>query len=127
MTTSSSRVVVVALVMFVAVGIASADPAAAPGWSRGQQTLALKYDECVKRMGSALQALGYRRDDQPGGNFAVGIKNPHMAMIICGPTTDGKMLVQTVVASNGDGGGRERVCLQTEMEKPGSDPSCRPS
>src|SRR5713226_6904250 len=79
----------------------------APGWSRGQQNLAIGYDECVRRMPAALQAEGYRRDDQPGGNAAVGIKNVHMAVIICSPAPDARMLVQIVVASNGDGGGAE--------------------
>lgn len=92
----------------------------APGWSRGQQNLAISYDECVRRMPAALQAEGYRRDDQPGGNFAVGIKNVHTAVIICSPAPDARMLVQIVVASNGDGGGRERQCLQAQMEQPGA-------
>ncbi len=98
--------------------------ASAPGWSRGQQNLAISYDDCVRRMASALQAEGYRRDDQPGGNFAVGIKDPHAAVIICGPAPDNKMLVQIVVASNGDGGGHERQCLQAQMERPGTYNGC---
>jgi len=99
---------------------AYASLAQAPGWSRGQQNLALTYDECVRRMPQALQAEGYRRDDQPGGNFAIGIKGVHMAAIICSPAPDARMLVQIVVASNGDGGGIERQRLQAQMEQPGS-------
>ena len=96
--------------------------AQAPGWSRGQQNLGISYDECARRMPAALQAEGYRRDDQPGGNFAVGIKGVHTAVIICSPAPDAKMLVHVVVASNGDGGGSERQRLQAQMERPGSGP-----
>jgi len=94
--------------------------AQAPGWSRGQQSLAISYDECMRRAPAALSAEGYRRDDQPGGNFAVGIKDVHTAVIICSPAPDAKMLVHIVVASNGDGGGTERQRLQAQMERPGS-------
>lgn len=104
-----------------AAALTSLEPqASAPGWSRGQQNLAIGYDVCVRRMSAALSAEGYRRDDQPGGNFAAGIKDPHTAVIICGPAPEGRMLVQIVVASNGDGGGRERQCLQAQMEQPGA-------
>jgi hypothetical protein len=95
-----------------------------PGWSRGQQNLSITYDECMRRAPAALQAEGYRRDDQPGGNFAVGIKEVHTAVIICSPAPDAKMLVHIVVASNGDGGGVERQRLQAQMERPG--PAARP-
>ena len=98
----------------------SAALAQAPGWSRGQQNLAITYDECVRRMPAALAAEAYRRDDQPGGNFAVGIKGVHTAVIICSPAPESRMLVQIVVASNGDGGGVERQRLQARMERPGS-------
>jgi hypothetical protein len=94
--------------------------AQAPGWSRGQQNLAISYDECMRRAPAALSAEGYRRDDQPGGNFAVGIKGVHTAVIICSPAPEAKMLVHIVVASNGDGGGLERQRLQAQMERPGA-------
>jgi len=107
------------LVCSVAFGVSvQVSFAQAPGWSRGQQTLALSYNDCVGRMAAALQAEGYRRDDQPGGNFAVGIKDVHTAVIICSPAPDSKMLVQIVVASNGPGGGAERQKLQAQMERP---------
>ena len=94
--------------------------AQAPGWSRGQQNLALSYDDCVRRMPAALQAAGYSQDGNSGGNFVAGTKAIHTAVIICSPAPEAKMFVQIVVASNGDGGGRERQCLQAEMERPGS-------
>lgn len=109
-------------------GSATLSLAQAPGWSRGQQNLALAYDECVRRAPAALQAEGYRID-YAAGNFAVGIKQVHTAVIICSPAPDAKMLVHVVVASNGDGGGTERERLQAQMERPGSgqEPSaCRP-
>jgi len=104
----------------VFLGTATASFAQAPGWSRGQQNLAISYDECVRRMPAALQAEGYSRDANSGGNFVAGIRGVHTAVIICSPAPDARMLVQIVVASNGDGGGRERERLQAQMERPGS-------
>ena len=92
----------------------------APGWSRGQQSLALSYDDCVRRMPAALQGEGYGQDPNSGGNFVAGTKAIHTAVIICSPAPEARMLVQIVVASNGDGGGRERQCLQAQMEQPGA-------
>ena len=94
--------------------------AQAPGWSRGQQNLALSYDDCVRRMPVALQNEGYSRDPNSGGNFEAGSKGVHTAVIICSPAPDSRMLVQIVVASNGDGGGIERQRLQAQMERPGA-------
>jgi hypothetical protein len=86
----------------------------APGWSRGQQNLAISYAECLRRANQAIQNEGYRTD-YAGGNAVVGIKSVHTAVIICSPAPDAKMLVQIVVASNGEGGGVERQRLQAEM------------
>jgi hypothetical protein len=66
----------------------------------------------------ALQNEGYSRDANSGGNFVAGSKGVHTAVIICSPAPDSKMLVQIVVASNGDGGGLERQRLQAQMEQP---------
>jgi len=89
----------------------------APGWSRGQQSLPIGYDECVNRAYRALEAEGYRIDNAAGGSFAVGIKGFHTAVIMCTPGADGKTTVNIVVASNGDGGGTERQRLQARMEQ----------
>ena len=86
----------------------------APGWSRGQQSLAISYAECLNRARHAIQNEGYRTDYN-AGNFVVGIKGYHTAVIICDPVTASKMSVQVVVASNGPGGGVERQRLQAEM------------
>lgn len=86
----------------------------APGWSRGQQSLAISYGECLNRARHAIQNEGYRTDYN-AGNFVVGIKSVHTAVIICDPVTASKMSVQVVVASNGPGGGVERQRLQAEM------------
>ena len=103
----------------------STEPQAqAPGWSRGQQNLAITYDDCVRRMSGALQAEGYNKDPNSAGNFVAGTKAVHTAVIICGPAPESRMLVQIVVASNGDGGARERQCLQAQMERPGSYSGC---
>ncbi len=86
----------------------------APGWSRGQQLLALTYDECVGRARSALQAESYRID-QAAGNFAAGVKEAHTAVIICNPV-GAKEVVNIVVMSNGGDGGAQRQRLQARME-----------
>jgi len=103
----------------VFLSLANASMAQAPGWSRGQQNLAISYDECLRRASAALQGEGYRID-YAGGNFAVGIKGVHTGVIICSPAPESKMLVHIVVASNGDGGGVERQRLQARMEGSGS-------
>src|SRR5580765_1425767 len=108
------------LCAFMICASAHSSLAQAPGWSRGQQNLALGYDECVQRMSVALQAEGYNKDSNSGGNFVAGTKAIHTAVIICSPAPEAKMFVQIVVASNGEGGGRERQCLQAQMERPGS-------
>jgi hypothetical protein len=105
-------------VFFLLLVCASPDAALAqaPGWSRGQQNLIISYDECVKRAPMALQAEGYRID-YAAGDFAVGIKAVHAAVIMCNPA-GANMWVNIVVASNGDGGGIERQKLQAQMERP---------
>jgi hypothetical protein len=116
-----SRISFLAITFALLLFFAPAALAQAPGWSRGQQDLAITYDECMRRGPAALQAEGYRIDYN-AGNFAVGIKNVHTAVIICSPAPDSKMLVQIVVASNGEGGGTERQQLQARMEQPGLPP-----
>ena len=102
------------------VGPAAVSPAGrAPGWSRGQQLLSITYDECVGRARTALQVEGYRID-HAGGNFAVGVKGAHTAVIMCNPV-GAKEVVNIVVMSNGDGGGDQRGRLQTRMEGPSRD------
>jgi len=113
---SKTRIIVMGLATTLAVGVAASAQAQPPGWSRGQQNLAISYDECVRRMAVALQAEGYGRDANSGGNFVAGTKGVHTAVIICSPAPNARMLVQIVVASNGDGGGYERQKLQARME-----------
>lgn len=87
--------------------VATSEPfvqqAQAPGWSHGQQNLAVTYDECVRRAPMALRAEGYRID-YAAGAFAVGIKNVHTAVVMCNQAPEGKTWVNIVVASNGEGG-----------------------
>lgn len=108
------------LFAFLMTFFASITVAQAPGWSRGQQNLAIGYDDCVRRMSAALQNEGYNKDPNSGGNFVAGTKDIHTAVIICSPAPESKILVQIVVASNGPGGGSERQCLQSQMENPGA-------
>lgn len=92
--------------------------AQAPGWSRGQQNLAISYDECVRRAVLALQAEGHRMD-YAAGAFAVGVREPHTSVIMCNAAPDGSTWVNIVVASNGDGGGSLRQRLQAQMDAGG--------
>ena len=89
--------------------------AQAPGWSRGQQLLAISYDDCVRRASQSLESAGYRIDHAAGA-FAVGQKSVHTAVITCNAGPEGKLWVNVVVASNGEGGGLERQQLQALME-----------
>jgi hypothetical protein len=99
----------------VPVGPGGVSPAGrAPGWSRGQQLLAITYDECLGRAKSALQAESYRID-QAAGNFAAGVKEAHTAVIMCNPV-GAKEVVNIVVMSNGGDGGSQRQRLQARME-----------
>lgn len=107
------------LLFLLLCSLTEASFAQAPGWSRGQQNLAITYDECVRRAQMALQAEGYRTD-YAAGAFVVGIKNVHTSVIMCNQAPEGKTWVNIVVASNGDGGGNERERLQAQMEQPGS-------
>jgi hypothetical protein len=121
-----SRVLLNLVCVGMLFGAAVTTFAQAPGWSRGQQNLAITYDECVSRMPAALQAEGYRID-RAAGDFAVGIKDVHAAVIICSPGPNSTMFVQIVVASNGDGGGTERQRLQARMEQAGVAPRPGPT
>jgi hypothetical protein len=93
--------------------------AQAPGWSRGQQLLSISNDVCVSRASQVLQLEGYRID-YAAGNFAVGIKDVHTAVVMCNSLEHDKTYVNIVVASNGEGGGLQRQRLQAQMENPGS-------
>jgi hypothetical protein len=98
-------------------GAAATATAGPPGWSRGQQELSISYEECLVRAPAALKAEGFKIDHE-AGDFVVGLKDVHTAVIICSPAPASKMLVHIVVASNGEGGGSEREKLQARMDKP---------
>ena len=86
----------------------------APGWSRGQQQLPVTWEECRRRSPQALQAEGYRLDNDTA--FSVGIRDPHTAVIMCNPAPEAKTWVNIVVASTGPGGAESRQRLQARME-----------
>jgi len=102
------------LTTFVIFGSATLSFAQAPGWSRGQQDLAISYDDCLRRASAALTAEGHRID-YAAGNFAVGITGVHTSVIICNPLAAVRNAVNIVVASNGEGGGALRERLQARM------------
>jgi hypothetical protein len=92
--------------------------AQAPGWSRGQQNIAISYDECLRRAGAALRTETFRIDYSAGA-FLVGIKDIHTAVIMCNPAPENRIWVNIVVASNGGGGGEQRQRLQALMDASG--------
>ncbi len=94
---------------------------AQPSMSRGQQSLTIRSDECLRRAALALRAEGYSSGGS--GNFAQGFKGEHGAYIICNDLSNGTTVVNIVVASlAGDAGvpGYERQRLQAQMERPGT-------
>lgn len=92
-----------------------------PGWSRGQQTLNISYNECLRRIQVALQGQAYRIDALQG-DFGVGYKGVNTAVIMCAPVNNTTEIVNIVVASNGPGGGVERQQLQALMQSGSAPP-----
>lgn len=111
--------------MVLAALVVSASPvlAQAPAISRGQQILAIPPEEAARRAPQALQAEGYRLDNN-GPTFIFGYKGVHAACIMWNAGADGKTYVNIVVASSppsdGDIAGRERQNLQRQMDVPSS-------
>ena len=96
---------------------------AQPVMSRGQQQLAIDYNECLKRAQGALRNVGFNTPG-PSGDSVNGFKDASGAYIICQPIP-GSMVVHIVVATVGnDAGvpGSLRQSLQAQMERPTSTP-----
>lgn len=93
-----------------------------PVMSRGQQTLAIGYDDCLRRAQGAFAAEGWVNVGT-NGNAVSGFKGMNGAYIVCNPAPDAKLAVNIFVASNAnDSGvpGLERQKLQARMEWTGS-------
>lgn len=98
---------------------------AQPAMSRGQQQLAINYNECLNRARQALRAVGFTSDGS--GNFAQGFKEASGAYITCNDVPGGGMVVNIFVATiTNDAGvpGALRQCLQAQMDRPGSPSPC---
>ncbi len=92
-----------------------------PVMSRGQQTLAIGYEDCLRRAQGAFAAEGWVNVGT-NGNAVCGFKGINGAYIVCNPAPDAKLAVNIFVASNSnDSGvpGLERQKLQARMESPG--------
>jgi len=95
---------------------------AQPTLSRGEQLLPISYNECIQRAEQAYLAEGWVNIGK-GGAFVNAFKANNGAYITCNVAPENKIWVNIFVASNsGDSGipGGERVCLQTQMERPGN-------
>ncbi|WP_162388215.1 hypothetical protein [Spirosoma endbachense] len=105
--------------------IAVATPLASlaqPPISRGEQLLAISYDEAYRRARSALQAEGYV-NLREGGAHIIAFKQEHSAVIMCNVAPEGKVWINVVVASySNDAGipGGERVRLLDRMGRAAS-------
>jgi hypothetical protein len=98
----------------------NAQSAASPAWSRGEQLLAISFDESMLRANAALKAEGYVNIFRQA-NFTVGYKDPNTAIIMCNDAPDAKQWINIVVASNTHESGipgAERERLQAQMNKP---------
>jgi hypothetical protein len=91
--------------------------------SRGEQLLSIIGDECMRRAEFALKSESYNAA-RAGGNFWSGPKGSYYASIACNAAPDGKMWINTVLASNRDDGGAERVRLQQRIDRPAGGDSC---
>ena len=96
--------------------------AAQPAMSRGEQLLPISYNECIQRAEQAYNAEGWVNIGK-GGAFVNAFKENNGAYIMCNVAPENKIWVNIVVASNSGNSnvpGAERVCLQTQMERPGN-------
>jgi hypothetical protein len=94
-----------------------------PAWSRGEQLLAITFNEAMNRAEGALKAEGYV-NLQSQANFVAGYKGTNTAIIMvndmCSQTPGAKEWINIVVSSiSNDGGvpGTERQNLQARMNE----------
>ncbi len=90
--------------------------------SRGAQLLNTSKTDCMVRAREALEKEGY--SVSPVGDAIFGSKAIHGACITCDPASEGKILVNIVVASTASDRAvpdAERARLQRRMENPTTD------
>lgn len=107
-----------ALAFFTLVSSVSAQPT----MSRGEQLLAIGYDECIRRAEQAYMAEGWVNIGK-GGAFVNAFKDNNGAYIMCNVAPENKIWVNIVVASSSRDDnvpGAERVKLQQRMDQSGS-------
>ncbi len=105
--------------LLVAGGLTLKTLAQNPAASRGEQSLSMNQEECMRRARAALQSEGYVFLTSGTYSSIFGGKSIHTAGILCNPGPDGKMWVNIVVASVTNDmniPGAERVRLQGRME-----------
>jgi hypothetical protein len=78
-----------------------APPASALSLSRGQQTLDVPYQECLRRAHAAFVAEGFDAQPSQGASFVGGFRGSSGGYITCNPLTEGRMIVNVFVASEG--------------------------
>lgn len=106
---------------FLLIAFTGASLWAQPAVSRGEQSLPVPYDECIRRARNALPAEGYSIPGYNGTSFVQAFKEIHSVYIMCNPGPDGRTWANIVVASSTQDAnvpGAERVRLQQQMERP---------
>lgn len=97
-----------------------APQASALSLSRGQQTLDVPYQECLRRAHAAFVAEGFDAQPSQGASFVGGFRGSSGGYITCNPLSDARMIVNVFVASEGTSDsnvpGAFRVRLQQRME-----------
>lgn len=107
-----------------------APQASALSLSRGQQTLDVPYQECLRRAHAAFVAEGFDAQPSQGASFVGGFRGSSGGYITCNPLTEGRMVVNVFVASEGTSDsnvpGAFRVRLQQRMESGAVSPPVAP-
>jgi hypothetical protein len=106
------------VVLGLVVAVMSSAHAASPAVSRGEQLLAIGFDECIARARAAFPAEGYTVKGYDDTSFVFAQKGIHTAYITCSPAPSNKIWVNVFVASYTQAGhipGSERLRLQTRM------------
>lgn len=115
---------------FIAMSVAAtamfAPHASALSLSRGQQTLDVSYQECLRRAHAAFVAEGFNAQASQGASFVGGFLGSSGGYITCNPLSDARMIVNVFVASEGTSDpnvpGAFRARLQQRMASEAAPP-----
>jgi len=106
--------------LLLAAFVVSASPAlaASPAVSRGEELLAISFEDCIVRARKAFIDEGWKVSEGDNTSYALGRKGIHTAYITCSPGPDAKTWANVFVASytqDSQVPGAERTRLQLRM------------